>query len=609
MMRFCLVLLALTAVANGLNPVSAEDPAQIRVLSYNIHHGQGIDQKLDLQRIAGVIKSVSPDLVALQEVDQKAKRSGSVDQPAELARLTKMQFVFGGNIPLQGGEYGNTVLSRWPIVHSTNTALPNHADGEQRGVLRTTIRSRAAEIDFWATHFDHRRDPSERLASAEQINALVAHTNRPAILAGDINDTRGSGVLRTLQQHWSIAGDSEQPTIPVGDPTRQIDFIFVRPKQRWRVIRTEVLEEAVASDHRAIVAVLELLPDAQQSARLPQDQPLLYRDADGEIRTASTKGQWEARRAEILRGVQKIMGEFPDALSRQPPKFRVREEADCGTYLRRLIEYESQPGCMTPAYLCIPKNVLQKDAKPVAGILCLHPTDNRVGHQVVVGLGGKPNRQYAAELAERGYVTIAPSYPLLANYQPDLQQLGWRSGTLKAVYDNMRAVDLLYSLPQVSKTGVGAIGHSLGGHNSVYTAVLDDRIQAIVSSCGLDSFLDYYGGDAKVWQKEKGWTQMRYMPALANYAGDLEQIPFDFHELLAMLAPRHTLIIAPLHDGNFRADSVDRVTTAARDVFKLHGAADRLQVQHPDCGHDFPETMRKLAYEMFDEVLLGAASK
>src|SRR4029079_9676880 len=129
--------------------------------------------------------------------------------------------------------------------------------------------------------------------------------------------------------------------------------------------------------------------------------------------------------------------------------------------------------------------------KKVPAILCLHGTDNQVGHGTVVGLSKRENRSYALELAKRGYVTLAPNYPLLAKYQPDLKKLGWQSGTLKAVWDNVRGLDLLASLPYVKPGGFGAIGHSLGGHNSVFTAVFDERIKTIVSSCGLDSFLDY----------------------------------------------------------------------------------------------------------------------
>jgi pimeloyl-ACP methyl ester carboxylesterase len=219
---------------------------------------------------------------------------------------------------------------------------------------------------------------------------------------------------------------------------------------------------------------------------------------------------------------------------------------------------------------------------------------------------GRENRQYASELAERGYVTIAPNYPLLAKYQPDLEVLGWESGTLKAVWDNMRSLDLLETLPYVKKGAFGAIGHSLGGHNAVYTSVFDDRIAAVVSSCGLDSYLDYYHGDEKNWFPEKGWCQTRYMLRLAEYRGRLPDIPFDFHEMVGAIAPRHVLIIAPLGDHNFRHASVDRIASAAVEVFKLFDHPERLRVEHPDCMHDFPLEMRQAAYKFLDSALLFA---
>jgi dienelactone hydrolase len=277
---------------------------------------------------------------------------------------------------------------------------------------------------------------------------------------------------------------------------------------------------------------------------------------------------------------------------------------DCGKYVRRLVTYASEPGSRVPAYLLVPKDALKGDRKAPA-VLCLHGTDNVVGHGIVVGLGNKANRQYASELADRGYVCLAPNYPLLAKYQPDVKKLGWESGTLKAVWDNKRGLDLLGSFPFVDGKAFGTIGHSLGGHNSVFTAVLDDRLKVVVSSCGLDSFLDYYGGDEKNWQPERGWCQTRYMPKLSGYKGRLADIPFDFHELVGALAPRDVLIVAPTKDGNFKADSVDRIAAAARPVFKLHGRPDRLRVEHPDCGHDFPPEIREAAYKLLDTVLAG----
>ena len=152
---------------------------------------------------------------------------------------------------------------------------------------------------------------------------------------------------------------------------------------------------------------------------------------------------------------------------------------------------------------------------------------------------------------------------------------------------------------------MAAIGHSLGGHNAIYTAVFDRRVTVVASSCGFDSYLDYMDGAESFWYSGKGWCQTRYMPRMSNYRGKLEEIPFDFHELLGALAPRPLFVNAPLHDSNFRWKSVDRCADAARPVYKLLGAENALIVQHPDCAHDFPKAMRKAAYRTFDTVLLS----
>jgi hypothetical protein len=343
--------------------------------------------------------------------------------------------------------------------------------------------------------------------------------------------------------------------------------------------------------------------------RLPRDELLVFRGPNNKPSLVQTTDDWLERRREILAGMQAVMGRLPGPEKGCPLEVRVEEEVDCGKYVRRSITYQSEPGSRVPAYLLVPKVVLEAAGKRVPAVLCLHGTNDVIGNGTVVGLGDKPNRAYASELAERGYVTLAPSYPLLAKYQPGLKALGWQSGTLKAVWDNIRGLDLLASLPFVEPGTFGAIGHSLGGHNSVYTSVFDDRIRVVVSSCGLDSFLDYYRGDEKVWMPEKGWTQTRYMPKLAGYRGRLADIPFDFHELVGALAPRNVFIIAPRKDSNFRAASVDRIIAAARPVYALYGHPERLRVEHPDCEHDFPTEMREKAYALFDSVLRSANSR
>lgn len=359
---------------------------------------------------------------------------------------------------------------------------------------------------------------------------------------------------------------------------------------------------------RLAALVLVSLPVAlaaqPPTPRLPRDNLLVYRGADGKAAEVKAPADWENRRAEVVRGMESVMGKFPGADRRGALDLKVESETDAGSYVRRLVTFaaDAGPGGRVPAWILVPKAVLDRKKKASA-VLALHPTDNVIGHDVVVGLGGKANRAYAAELAERGYVVLAPSYPLLAKYQPDLKAHGFESGTMKAVWDNSRGLDLLESLPFVEGKKFGAVGHSLGGHNSVYTAVFDPRIAAVVSSCGLDSYLDYYGGDPKNWDRERGWCQTRYMLKLADFKGRLADIPFDFHEMIGALAPRHVLIVAPKKDGNFRADSVDRVAAAARPVFRLYGHPDRLRVEHPDCDHDFPPDMREAAYKLFDSVL------
>jgi hypothetical protein len=299
--------------------------------------------------------------------------------------------------------------------------------------------------------------------------------------------------------------------------------------------------------------------------------------------------------------MQLVMGPLPASEKRCPLDAQVTEEVDCGDYVRRSMTYASEPGSRVPAVLLIPKSALKEGAR-LPGVLALHQTHS-AGQKVVVGLGNSTNDEYGVELARRGFVVLAPPYTMLANYWPDLKALGYQSGSMKSIWDNIRGLDFLSTLPFVKTNGFGAIGHSLGGHNGVFTAVFDERIKVVVSSCGLDSFLDYYGGDPQVWKPERGWCQQRYMPKLLDYAGRLEDIPFDFHELIGALAPRVCFLSAPLGDTNFKWRSVDEIAKAARPVYELYGVPHNLQVAHPDCGHLFPAEMREKAYRLLEENL------
>lgn len=341
------------------------------------------------------------------------------------------------------------------------------------------------------------------------------------------------------------------------------------------------------------MGVLIVVPLFTQAAELSHTNLLEFISADGAVHAIRTTNDWNVRRAAILRAMQSVMGPLPGESKRVPLDVKVEEEVDCGDYVRRLLTYTSEPGSRVPAYLLLPKAALNSN-RQFPAVLTLHQT-HAAGQKVVVGLGNSPNDEYAVELARRGYVCIAPPYPLLANYAPDLKKLGYESGTMKAIRDNIRALDVLEALPFVQRGRFGAIGHSLGGHNAIYTAVFDERIKVIVSSCGFDSYRDYRNGDIT------GWTSERYMPKLRQFAPD--RYPFDFHEMIGALAPRAVFVNAPLGDSNFKWQSVDAVAASAGKVFALYGVPEKLRVEHPDCAHSFPAEMRKEAYALIDAEL------
>jgi dienelactone hydrolase len=347
--------------------------------------------------------------------------------------------------------------------------------------------------------------------------------------------------------------------------------------------------------------LLTFCADAQELAglgRLPRTNLVVFHDRQGAVVPVTSTADWQRRRGEVLRGMEQIMGPVPGNEKRCPLEVKVESELEDGSYLRRAISYASEPGSRVPAYLLAPKAALRSSGKFPA-VLALHPTDMEYGHRVVVESLRPHYRSYARDLAERGFVVLAPAYPLMAAYQPNLKALGYTSGTMKAIWDNIRGLDVLESLPFVKRGEFGAIGHSLGGHNAIYTAVFEPRIKVVVSSCGFDSFVDYMGGDIR------GWTSERYMPRLLEYQRRLAEAPFDFPELLGALAPRRVFINAPLGDSNFKWRSVDQCVAAAVAVYRLYGVPGNLRVKHPEGGHDFPPEEREQAYQCLEQVLKG----
>jgi endonuclease/exonuclease/phosphatase family metal-dependent hydrolase len=257
--RFVSFLLSLFAFVTNLT--AASSPGVLRVMTYNIHHGEGIDQKLDLERIAKLILDAKADIVGLQEVDRGCERTQRRDLPAELGKLTGMHAHFEKNIPCQGGEYGNAVLSRFPIKRAKNTHYKMLRPGEQRGVLQLVLDVQGREVLFMNTHLDHRSDGSERLLNVEELKPIVAAAGKmPVILCGDFNATpesRPSEKIRAfLTDAWTVAGQGEGFTIPVRKPAKRIDYIWIS-KETITPQKIEVLHSE-ASDHLPLIAELQL---------------------------------------------------------------------------------------------------------------------------------------------------------------------------------------------------------------------------------------------------------------------------------------------------------------------------------------------------------------
>lgn len=346
---------------------------------------------------------------------------------------------------------------------------------------------------------------------------------------------------------------------------------------------------------------LENLAEQESAATEPEkhfahkdhSKLLLFADRHEQLRPVTSAAEWATRRANILRSMQEVMGPLPDPSRRVPLEVKTISEQETRKYRRLSITYAAEPGDRVPAYLLLPKNA----DGPRPAMLCLHQT-TAIGKGSPAGLGDRKSLHYAHELAGRGYVCIVPDYPSFGDYEYDFAADRYISGTMKAIWNNIRAIDVLESLPEVHPDRIGAIGHSLGGHNALFTAPFDLRIKAVVTSCGFTAFHHYYGGDLK------GWTSDRYIPRIrTEYQNDPDKVPFDFYEVLAAIAPRAIFVNAPVHDGNFENMGVRKVVAGAGEVFGLLRAKGKLQAVHPDSGHDFPDRQRREAYDWLDKNL------
>ena len=239
-------------------PAVRPSPSTFRAMTYNIHHGEDVEGRLDIERIAALIREQGADLVALQEVDKGVERTSRRDLPAELATLTGMTCLFRNNYAFQGGEYGNAILTRFPVKRWANTLLRMLRPGEQRGGLQAVVDAGGRDLLFMATHIDYRPDDAERLANVEQFREVLSEYGMmPALFGGDFNDAPGSRTYAAMaamfDDVWLKAGDGVGFTIPSREPNKRIDFLWLRHGAPLRPIRAWV-PRSEASDHLPVVA-------------------------------------------------------------------------------------------------------------------------------------------------------------------------------------------------------------------------------------------------------------------------------------------------------------------------------------------------------------------
>ena len=260
---------AATTTAAPASPAGARTMAaerQLRVATFNIHHGVGLDNVLDLERVAATVESTGAEVIGLQEVDVHfGERSNFVDQATWLADRLGMYLVFGANLdfdPLTPGaprrQYGTAILSEHRIRASTNTLLPRPEGGEQRGLLEAHIRVRGLPVRVYNTHLQH-NSQVERLAQIAAIRDVLAGTDESVVVLGDLNATPDSPEIASLTEDlvdaWVTAGVGDGYTFDAATPHARIDYVMSSDDV---VARTAAVVVTDAADHLPVVVDLGL---------------------------------------------------------------------------------------------------------------------------------------------------------------------------------------------------------------------------------------------------------------------------------------------------------------------------------------------------------------
>ncbi|MGE5499967.1 MAG: endonuclease/exonuclease/phosphatase family protein [Syntrophothermus sp.] len=243
---------------------AAQDMQKLRVMTYNIHHGQGMDGRIDIARIGDIITDNKIDLAALQEVDRGVERTNKIDIMQMLSDQTGMFMAFGKNIDFQGGDYGNGVLSKFRLDSVNNLNYEMKREGEKRGLLKTIIKVNGERIVFIDTHTGDKNNESEKLMNADEIIAVLKGCgNMPVIMCGDFNDRPGSKMHEKLKEYFvdicELLGNDSGYSFPSVKPERRIDYIYISKEglKRFKPLSITTIQTE-ASDHLPVIAEFEV---------------------------------------------------------------------------------------------------------------------------------------------------------------------------------------------------------------------------------------------------------------------------------------------------------------------------------------------------------------
>lgn len=239
----------------------------LRVMTYNIYGARATSpaNAADLDAIAEVIRRQNPDFVTLNEVDVFTNRTGKdVHQARDLAEKLGMEWHFSKAIDRDGGEYGDAVLSKYPILEKRNYRLPCAAEqpGEDRSLCVIRVQIDGKDLYVASTHLDHLSGDASRLVQATEIRRIRdTELEGDLILCGDLNAIPSSNVIATMTSFLTNTGPIDQYTFPSDDPSRKIDYIMYAPIEHFGVQNCQVVSRGDqqvggvdASDHRPVIA-------------------------------------------------------------------------------------------------------------------------------------------------------------------------------------------------------------------------------------------------------------------------------------------------------------------------------------------------------------------